>query len=415
MNHGEMNHPQNEFVVEEMTANTAAEVGDEVVAETVAARGKKKRKKKIFAAILSIVLVVAIWTGGAAAAYANFVGMPDPLAALLRTIENKYVAETVFNMEKLSKEGKMETEIEFAKGNALSLPKGKLSFSASVKKRNALLTAQIYDERLEAYITKDEIAASISEMNDGKYYGVPFENFREDMEDSIFDPDDHSNYALDEATFEMLCRYVEMLTGKKSDETKELEKDTKILLKLVNTAFRKSELSDTEKDYQPKEILGERRLVRTETYFINEDTVRSFLETLEEEMDEANTRTLYSYMEFRDRMNDMGHEFPSWQDLKKEIREEIDKLDMGDLEIELNMHYKATYVSAIVITGTSEEEALDLTLTIDFGKDPTKSVDTLVDMSVSWKKESLDATVTLASDCEEDEASYGDQMSYRLM
>ena len=390
MNNGDFQNPQGAPMNDGAAMNEA----------TPAAKPKKS-KKKIAVTIISIILVVALLAVGVSALYVNFIAMPNPMNALGKTLEKKFaIDDTKFDFGSLDKGAKVSIELEAKEDNMAGIDPGKANLSTTITEDGAKIDLGVYDEKLSAYLTPEELAVLSENFNNGEAYGVSLVDFREALEDSIFGPDSGTDYELPEEIFDMICQMVEIVqdvTDDKPDkEAKQNKKDAEAVLKLVANAYKDSELSKVEKDYGSKDILGEKRSARSKTYTINADTVQSFVECLAEEMDGADKKTVEAAERILEKFNAsledvLGAEI-EWDDLVELVEEAADadfEDLLGDLEIKIQVCYVKTYVSAFIFTVESDDMELNAEVVIDFGKNPVKTVDTIIAAEVERHDETM--------------------------
>lgn len=373
--------------------------------------------------VIAVILLVAMGTVGASAAYANFIAMPNPIVEIGDTIGKKYKFETNFKADKLLEEGKFLAEVDFAEENIADLPAGKIGLSASYAKGgNIGIQANVYEEQGNVYLSKEDlaIAAKVKGFDGGKAYGASVKNFREKLEDSVFGPESESDYALPEEAFEILCTSVETLTDllenteKEGKDAKQNEKDIKTLQKFIAKTFKKTEFADAEKSYKGIEILGEKRSVRTKTYTLDQDVLENFLDTFADEMKNADGKVEEAADRLLDKINEslgnvtgmldesLGFEIPEidWDWLQENLEEIKDEIDIGDFELVITVAYKGTNISAVIIDIESDDLKIEGTLTIDFGKKPVKTMDTVIDLNAKIMGQKVKGNITITDNSE---------------
>ena len=356
-------------------------VGEPVEAGETTVTKKPRNWKKIVLTAVAIILIAVILATGTSAVYTNYIGMPGILNGLGNTLEKKYSLNTVYDFSAMEKQGKLSAGVSFEEDNFAGMPEGDISLSASYKGPSAIATFHVYDETINSVSTKDELAVNIEDFNKGQYYGVSLKDFRENLEDSIFGPDSNSDYALSEEMFEFLCNVVEM-TDEDNKDAKEMEKDMQIVLKYFDDIYKDSDISKAEKSYKAKEILGEKRSVRSETYTINEETVGELLDNLADGMEDAPKKVKDAAERLIEKTEDslktmMGMDV-SWKKLTKMMKEIADEFEMGDFEIRLEVCYVKTYVSALLINVASDDLEMEANITVDFGEKPVQNVNTSI-------------------------------------
>ena len=398
-------------------------------AETVSdpATQSKKKKAKIIVKAIAVTLTILLLIVGTIAFLINFVIMPNPVTALTQTLGSKYHLDTSFDFKTLRERGSIEATVELERDNALNRPRGTISASVDYRGNQAILHGEAYKHSLDVYLSPDLVAAH-AEKFDSNWYGTPLKNFRTKLAQSEFAPNSGSEYEMDPETFEKVCNLVELIVGDEgvsaNRHLRENQDDLRTVAMFFKDVFEDSKISNTQKDYGTKKIIDEKRWIRSETYTIDRNTLEDLLRNLKNAMRCADADVIEAAERLLGKLhtvNDFYYltDWNDWEDLEELVRGAIDNLDMGDTVISVEICYKNTVVSAIMVNVVKDYGRVKQDIVIDFGSNPSSSVDTRVwieslrygveseaELILTEKREEKKVTYTLNGSLKGDFADY---------
>lgn len=280
-------------------------------------------KIKIIAIIVAVVLVAGIGAGVGFSIYNN---MPENVAA--RAVSG--AVEDIFERDEIEPICKMLT------GGSLSLSVGEISsdtegvlFDGSISgkiyfSKNALM---LKDARFEyedisvsgdAYVSDEMLYISESEILEGAY-GVRFEDFARDLENSIFAYGSDSDYAFEDQ--EMYDRIIEYFEDFESSE--DMEKDAEKLLKKHGKELWKIVCDNVEFEVETDNVRlnGEKKSVRVISIIVDGHAMSNIIADVYDYLCEDET-----IGEFLDEYGD-GYSLLMSEELSGDDEEVLDSLD----------------------------------------------------------------------------------------
>lgn len=323
----------------------------------------------------AVVVALAVVGTGVGALAANFVFFPSIDSAIEKAIEPKLDLGTKFDFADLAKEGKISIVADNIKDEIAAIDRAEVALSYTDK--GAALFAALDEDEFNLILNEKGIAVNAEKFNDGDYYGVKFDDFIEELEDSVFGPG-NSDYSIPEETFEAIeDAWDEMQDLEKT--SKDLEDDVKVVMNEVVKVWKKSDISDCKTDLFSVSVLGDSRFARNKTYEIDKDDVVEFLENLAEKFDDPSNKfdkavdNLFESLESATGKMDAG-------DIADALEMLADQLDASNQEFELVLTtaFSGTALSAVIVEYETEDKdngtSTEGRLTVDFGKSGSKSL-----------------------------------------
>lgn len=244
-------------------------------------------KNKILALVIAIAVVVCGVTTTVVAVVANTpenVAVKAVMGALEDFVEREEI-EPIYNMLTGGSVEASMTEITYGDGeNEESMDivlSGKIYFDLE---KEAIMLEKIkaemegVDVEGSAYISKDFLY--INEENYlGGAYGVSVKDLADELKDSIFNPENDSEYALDEETFDSIIESLEAL--EKADFDK-MQKDAEKILNKYIKKFWSIVCDHAEFESETKEVKlgGERKTARVITVTIDGEIMADIIEDM---------------------------------------------------------------------------------------------------------------------------------------
>ena len=341
------NNAVNEEAVEAEAVNDAAAANEEAAVneEAAEAPAKKNFGKKLVGLIVAFAVIVV----GAITAIA-ITNSPAFVAdrALDRLVDDFLAREEVEYFSSLFTEGSVDVsvkgeidEVELdasaktyfnLKDNQVMVDNIDVKFEALDETRK--ITGDFFVSDKTVYVANDEIL-------DGTY-GITRGSLEKELEDSIFNPESDSEYALDEEIYEILrsaCKIAD------SELPEELEADVTELLTRYSKEIKKSiaKHAEFEKRNEEVKLNDGKKNVRVVYIIITPDTIANVIEDL------------YDYIEQDDELRDLVVKY------YEEIAEILEATDYIDEDFDI----EDAYDEAIESLGDMVETAVDTVKDLD--------------------------------------------------
>ncbi|MBE6593813.1 MAG: hypothetical protein E7642_07460 [Ruminococcaceae bacterium] len=306
--------------------------------------------------------------------------------ALVNSLEPKFDIGTRFDIKDLLKKGRVELSAD----DVSHIGRGKtdLDLSLSYKGNQAHASLDFTDRQLDAVITKDGIAASVSDVEKGNRYGAYFKGVASSLNSSFLNPENKAENALSKAEYQKLVSLAQDLDNSASNSG-ETKKDAVVVLGEVLKVFNDSEISHREISYDGIYLNGEKRNARTATYDFNKKDVVDFLYGLEALFNSPSdklksaTEDLLENGTFTKKIEDMGYTLETCSDVAKVIGDVAELFErMDDIDVKLEVAYVTDAVSAITLDCSFGDDT-EIELLVDFGARPKKDKTVYVSLLVA--------------------------------
>ena len=342
--------------------------------------------RKLIALIVVIVAVVGL-------AVAGFAVLNSPKIVAARALKNAVTDFTerdeIKPLLNTFKRGSAEFSIDNVKQDGELLFDGKASGKIyfSKHKKSLMLNdfALKYGELAlegEVYISDEEIYIYETKLLKG-HYGVNFDQFADDLANSILAPSSGSAYALDEELYDNITT-----TLKNSEENKDLAKDAKKLVEKVTNDIKKIIISNAEIDSQftKERINGNKEKVRVITvtvddaamqnivldiydYLCDSDDIVDFIDKYEDTF----APIVENMLDLED-YDSLSEAYLEWlEEAEDTVDDFCDSLEDADtVEIKIMTPKRSAKLLKVELTVDG-----DSVVSVDFGKKGVKNTDTI--------------------------------------
>lgn len=231
-----------------------------------------------------------------------------------------------------------------------------------------ILDAQVDSKSLASgtlWATKNDLVLSSTALLGKTNYGINLKNVNKNLEKSVFNPDNDTDYALPQSTYDELTALLDM------SKMEKIQKDSeKVGLKVANKLFDLLEQHGKITSKSEKISLGEKDYGTTAvTITLDGPAIRKVAEGmisfLEKDGDVKNLMKLIS--ELGENTEEVSEEF---YDALKEAEESLDDLEkeLDDTEIAITGYLKGSYLVQLELDVDSDGQKNSIRFTI--GPDP---------------------------------------------
>lgn len=222
------------------------------------------------------------------------------------------------------------------------------------------------------YGDPDKIAIAVDQFNDGTYYGVTLDTFKEDLKASVL------GSAVTDEQIEMIDRYLQMVREMISSE-EDYSKLLEPYAAIVKEYMDKLEMTKGEGEIK---LDGEYYNCTTMTLTMDEEYLFEMLEKLLDQLEEdEDIRELFesyvskisSIVAFDSAPSNVATGIMDLDDIVKQLRDALDEAqDMLKLDMEMTYYQYKGYVVAYVLKADLEvdEEEISAEFKVNYGLNP---------------------------------------------
>lgn len=196
-------------------------------------------------------------------------------------------------------------------------------------------------------------------------YGINIKTLREDLDKSVIAPDSGSTYALDQESFDNICKIADMLNG---EQTESIENT---LRTIFDIKLGDEQIKELKEHYRISESKGK---IELDGESINVNTTEITIDK------EAVQKILSFYADTIRNIEDTY--FASLADIFDDFKKSFDTLEAFDFTAKLHVNGKYLVLVENNIVFTENGEATEININCNFGKNPakTKHMDLVADI-----------------------------------
>ena len=242
----------------------------------------------------------------------------------------------------------------------------------------------------------DRIAFTCPEIIDGAY-GVNIKDLAKNLPGSIFDPDEETDYSLDDDRFNY---FMNLNSTLKND--KNLEHDTEFMTakyrQLAIKLFVK--YSEVGRSSKTVTIGGEKISCTLITLSVDEEALAKIMQDLVDyaQDDEELEKLIYRYASNGSLYEDVDDYIDEFYDELEEFEEEIENLENTDIDIELSFYITKSGRRLAQVDGEFEVDGESVEFSLALGK----NVATSKEISLTGKDKTTGESVSCVYSVEED-------------
>jgi len=354
-----------------------------------------KTRKRVIRSFTSVFITFAIIGVVIYAALYAFVLFPKAENAIMSALEAKLDIDTDFNFRLLANEGTLSLSYKApdSNGGAQALSKADLTFS--YKKNSAYVSAGFNDERLNAYLSDKEIAASIDSLNGGQYYGFPLKDLIESIEKSVFGPGSGYKYAIDKEVFDKIKGTLESLDGKKDEG---IADDVMVIYTELMKVVRSSDVCDTTNSYFGFEVLGVKRSGKSQTYDIDQKDIKNLYKDLSNAFTNPSEKLETAMKNVYAELNPDSEKPLNMTEIAVLLENASKEAASQKFNLKITVGYVGRTLSAVVAELKANAKTKDgIVFVLDFGEDPKKDSSVLLHVKTTSSYTFEEKTYTTSS------------------
>lgn len=357
--------------------------------------GKEMSVDKLLSRLVLAAFALVLAGAAALVIAANYVLFPSMDDAVSDTIDQKFDLDTTFDFAAMANQGSISLEAIDINGELLSVEE--LGLLLEYKDTDMSLKGHLGDESFHLISNNEGMAASFESFNAGAYYGILFEKFEQQLENSVFSVDSDSEYALSEKEFNSLCDAVSRMQNL-SGTKEEVSNSLKTIEETLRDTFEASSISDEQTNYNSIVVFGQKRNAKSRIFTINSADVIDFLEKLSARIKEPTESFDASLTYILEQINYTLGRQETEEITKEVILEYIDgaieelklKSENEDFELKIQISFVGQALSAVVIDLKLAKYEEPINLTVDLGAKPDKDQNIIAELTLPQLSEAAE-------------------------